>query len=165
MTAKSIATYEGNLYLLADNPGRILKYANGQFSDPPADWLQPDSGLDVDQATSIAVDGRIFVGLRGGKIARLLKGKVETEFPVDVQPPLGNPTQIFTSPNVDHLYVVDSAEKRIIELDKDGQVLRQYRPPDGSTDFDSIRSIYADEGKNRLYVVSGSQLYSADLAS
>jgi serine/threonine protein phosphatase PrpC len=164
VAAKAIATFEGNLYVLGAKPNQILKYVAGRYSEGPQDWLTNDAGLDLTHATNLAVDGRIYVCFEDGSIVRLLKGAVDAEISVGVDPPLANSSQIITSADMQRLYLVDPKEKRILELDKDGRLQHQFRAPVDSSAFDDLRGVSVDDGKGKIFLVGGSQLYTSDLS-
>lgn len=126
-TIVSMTSYGGNLYLLDTAKSRIWKYVATDlgFSET-REYLNPDTLPDLSQATGMAVDGGVWVGTKDGKILRFVQGREETFAARGVEPLLGK-TLVVTSTEEDkNLYVLDSDNKRVVVLDKDGVYLAQY---------------------------------------
>lgn len=123
----SLVSYGGNLYLLDTGNSRIWKYiaAEKGFSEIH-EYLNPDTLLDLSQATGMAVDGGVWVGTKDGKILRFIQGREETFAPRGVDPGLGKMLVVATTEDDKNLYVLDSDNKRVVVLDKDGVYLAQY---------------------------------------
>jgi DNA-binding beta-propeller fold protein YncE len=63
---------------------------------------------------------------------------------------------------VHHVYVADTGNGRIVKLDKEGNFVRQYRPPEGAQ-FNELHTLYVDELRGRLVLLAGGSLYLADI--
>ncbi|MBI4066447.1 hypothetical protein HY411_01905 [Candidatus Gottesmanbacteria bacterium] len=123
----SMFSYGGNLYLLDTGKSRIWKYVATEtgFSET-REYLNPDTLPDLSQTTAIAVDGGVWVGTRDGKIFHFVGGKEETFAPRGVEPSFGKTLLVATTEEDKNLYVLDSDNKRVVVLDKDGVYLAQY---------------------------------------
>lgn len=123
----AVVSYGGNLYLLDAGKSRIWKYVATEtgFSET-REYLNPDTLPDLSQATGMAIDGSVWVGTRDGKILHFVQGREETFAARGVEPSLGKTLTIATAEEDKNLYVLDSDNKRVVVLDKDGVYLAQY---------------------------------------
>lgn len=129
----ALVSYGGNVYLLDTGKSRIWKYVatlrqdSGQagFSET-REYLNPDTLPDLSRGTGMAIDGGVWVGTRDGKILRFREGHEETFAPRGVDPGLGKTLVVATTEEDKNLYVLDSDNKRVVVLDKDGVYLAQY---------------------------------------
>jgi hypothetical protein len=120
-------SFGGNLYLLDTEKGRIWKYVATEtgFSDIK-EYLNPDTLPDLSKATGLSIDGSVWIGTTDGKIMRFTQGKENTFIPKGVDPSFGQQLVVYTSDSVNNIYVLDSQNKRVVVLDKDGMYLSQY---------------------------------------
>ena len=126
-TIASMATFGGNLYLLDTQKSRIWKYVatDTGFSET-REYLNPDSLPDLSRATSMAIDGSVWIGTSDGNIMRFGQGRELTFVPKGVEPGFGKRLTVFTSDALKNVYVLDTDTKRVVVLDKDGVYLAQY---------------------------------------
>jgi len=126
-TIGSLGSYGGNVYLLDTTKSRIWKYVATErgFSEL-REYLNSDTLPDLTKATSMAIDGSVWVGTGDGKILRFTQGKENTFVPQGVEPALGSDLSVYTSDTARNLYVLDRQNKRVVVLDKDGTYLAQY---------------------------------------
>lgn len=124
----AMAQFGGNIYLLDTLKGRIWKYlaTDGGFSDR-RDYLNADIHPDLSQATSMAVDGYIWVGTSDGRILRFAQGEVQDFIPQGVDPAFAPTLYVYTTEASENLYVYEKEGKRLVVLSKDGTYVAQYR--------------------------------------
>jgi len=135
-TIAGLTAFGGNVYLLDSTKGRIWKYiavdtkvASGSasgFSDI-REYLNPDSFPDFSKATSMSIDGSVWVGTGESTVYKFTQGKEDSFVPQGVDPPLGANLIIFTDDNSTYLYVLDGQNKRVVVLEKDGTYKGQYQ--------------------------------------
>jgi hypothetical protein len=103
---------------------------------------------------------------KDGRIGKYLSGE-PVEFNVSgLDMPFNNPVAIFTAPNeeVQHIYVADAGNQRIVQLNKDGSFVRQFKPRAGeAVSFASLQDIFVDEIGGRLYILDSNNLYVANI--
>jgi hypothetical protein len=91
----------------------------------------------------------------------------EVEFSVTgLDAPLRSPTAIFTAPDdeIQYLYVADAGNQRIVQLEKDGRFLRQFKPSLGeAVTFANLQDIFVDEIGGRLYILDNNNLYVGNM--
>lgn len=123
----AMVSYGGNLYLLDTGKSRIWKYVATDLGfSQTREYLNPDTLPDFSQATGMAIDSGVWVGTKDGKILHFVQGKEETFVPQGVEPALGKTLVVATTEEDKNLYVLDSDNKRVVVLDKDGVYLAQY---------------------------------------
>lgn len=123
----AMVSYGGNIYLLDTEKSRIWKYmAVEKGFSGISEYLNPDTLPDLSQSIGMAVDGGIWVGTRDGDILRFNQGRQETFAPRGVEPAVGQTLMVATTEEDKHLYILDSDNKRVVVLDKDGVYLAQY---------------------------------------
>ena len=159
-TIASFISYGGNLYLLDTGKSRIWKYiaTDVGFSET-REYLNPDTLPDLNLATGMAVDGGVWVGTRDGKVLHFIGGKEESFVPRGVEPSFGKTLVVATTEEDKNLYVLDSDNKRVVVLDKDGVYLAQYVWTGALTPA----QIVASEKLKLILLLDGGKLYSVEL--
>lgn len=159
-TIRALESFGGNLYLLDTTKSRIWKYVSTDtgFSDLK-EYLNPDTLPDLSHATSLAIDGSVWLGTSDGQILKFTQGKVDTFNPQGVSPALGNNLLVYTSDTVANIYVLDSQNKRVVVLAKDGTYTSQYVWTDSLTPTQFVVS----EDQKKIYLLAGGKLYSIGL--
>ncbi len=148
-------TYSGRLYLLAPEEGQIYRYnqsASG-FSSPYA-WMRDKA--DLTQAVDMSIDGNIYVLAKNGKVMKFLRGQ-SVQFGLGIiDPPLDNAAEIFVSPELDFIYIMEPAGQRIAVFDKSGQFIKQYK----SDKFTDLKDFVVDEQSKVIYCLNGAAVLS-----
>jgi hypothetical protein len=164
----AVDSFFGNFYLLDPRANVLLRYlptADG-YSAPPESYFPADQKVDLSQAVDMAIDGGIYVLFSDGRINKY-SGGVPAEFDLSgLDVPLSNPVAIYTAPDeeVQYLYVADAGNHRIVQLEKDGTFVRQYKPrPGEAVSFANLQDIYIDEISGRLFVLDSNNLYLGQL--
>lgn len=171
VSPRAIAGYNGNFYLLDSGSGKILRYrptADG-YSTPPESYLEGDATLDFSGAVDMAIDGNIWVLYRDGIVQTFLEGR-QQPFVLETPPdgPIAEPQAIIAGSEAgtaQSLFIVDSGKSRILEYDKTGKYLRQYRPAD-LTDREKLRKmrgLQVDEINQALFILGSDGLYRTDI--
>ena len=166
-----IASYNGNFYLVDAGQGRILRYrptADG-YSNPPENYLEGDATLDLSGAIDMAIDGNIWLLYQDGTVQTFLEGR-QVPFVLQQPPdsPISEPQAIYAGSDAgisESLFITDAGGARILEYDKEGNYLRQYRPVDRA-DLEKLRSmtdVQVDEIGGTFYILTSDALYSTDI--
>jgi hypothetical protein len=166
-----ISSYNGNFYLLDRGTGRILRYRPSEdgYSNPPEDYLEGDVTLDLSRAVDMAIDGNIWVLYRDGTVQTFLQG-LQQAFELQPPPngPLTRPESIYVGSaagTAQSFFISDSGDGRIVEYDKEGNYLRQYRPVD-SVDVEKLRKmsdLEVSEVDRVFYILGEDGLYRTDI--
>jgi len=160
---RAAAGYGGNVYLLDTQRNAILKYVptTSGYNNPPLGYLDQTVRADLTNTVDMAIDGDVFVLVLDGQVWRFTLGK-PLPFPrTDLDKPMPNPASIFTNQAVQSVYVVDAANKRIVQFSKEGVFQRQFRYAGFDGAFDSLKNVFVDEERSVMYITSGDKLYLA----
>jgi DNA-binding beta-propeller fold protein YncE len=152
---KSMKTYNNKLYLLDVYNNQILKFTkrlNGFIS--PEEWVH-DPMVDIKDGIDIAIDGDIYVLKNSGEIIKISLGKLANFAVKTIDPPLSNPKKIQTRDNMKFIYILDAGNKRIVAIDKEGYIAKQYSSPL----FNDLKDFVVLERDKKIYVLNGSIVY------
>ncbi len=153
--------FEGNFYLLDVEAKRILKYlpTARDYNSAPLHYIVE---AEFESAVDMAIDGDIYVLLAEGVIMKFTAGERQPFVVEGLEEGFSNPQAIFTNPETEHIYVVESG--RVVELSKEGRFVRELRPSrEEGEAFQQLSAVFVDEGRGRLFILSGKRLYLADL--
>jgi hypothetical protein len=171
VTPRLTEGYNGNFYLLDAGSGKILRYlpsADG-YNNPPDNYLEGDAAIDLSRAVDMAIDGSIWILYSDGTVQTFFQGR-QQPFVLETPPdgPISSPRAIYTGSaagNAQTLYIADSGGGRILEYDKSGKYLRQFRPAD-KTDQEKLRrmtDLQVDELNRTFYILASDGLYRTDI--
>ncbi len=157
-------SYGGNLYVVDTKANQIWRYKPGEkgYEPPPEKYIGAATQEDLSGVQGIAIDSNIWLLFADG---RLLKFYVGSQKPFETQglpDPLNAPVAVAAPLNSNQIYVADAGNGRIVEFDKDGKFLRQFRPPESDI-LAGMRDLYLDEAGGRFYILTADRLYKADL--
>ena len=167
---QAIAGYFGNLYVLDPLLGHILKYVptDNAYTTSPSRYLSPNLDVDLTGAVDMVIDGSVYVLFADGQIDKFLDGEPQTFVMQGLPSPMRSPTTIFVSGPQDpsalgYVYVADAGNNRIVQFDKNGNYLRQFRDKPGESNLSGLRGIYIDEENARMFILSGKTLWLASI--
>ncbi|HSX15159.1 MAG TPA: hypothetical protein VLE72_04660, partial [Candidatus Saccharimonadales bacterium] len=150
---KAIASYAGNLYIMADDAIYKLTRTAGGFSAKAAYPINDPSVLT--NATTLAVDGNIYVGNAKG-FTRILSGVVQKSdliFPSNLM----NPRAIISTNAAKSITVNDAKSNRIGLFSFDGAAIQS----NGQISINGINTIYQTTGASSdktMYVLADQKL-------
>lgn len=151
----AMESYNNKVYLLDAKNNTIIKYAYSSAGlSNPESWIRDDI-VDITDGVDIAIDGNIYVLKNNGEVIKLLNGKLATFSVKSIDPVLEYPTKIFASPESAYLYLLDPPNKRIVLLDKNGMLVRQYY----SEKFTNLKDFIVSEKEKRIYVLDGNMVF------
>ena len=157
------ASYGGNLYVADGEGDQVWRYRPDEsgYSGQPEPYFAAGTQVDLAGLQAVAIDGNIWLLFADGRLLKFFGGE---QRPFDLQGvpgPLASPTALAVLLEGDLLYVLDAGNGRIVEVTKDGQFLRQFRPADGDY-LRQATDMYLDEAARKFYIVTPNQLYVAD---
>lgn len=151
--ARALASYGGNAYVVQGRD--IVKYSPSSYG--ASNYLVEDESLTGD-ATSVAIDGSVYVLYSDGSAQKFLRGS-DTGFSLQSpSTPLGDTSLLYTTSELSSLYILDPGNKRLVVYDKDGVYESMYFW-DG---FSSATSFFVNSDKE-LFVASDGKVYKASL--
>jgi hypothetical protein len=152
--------FRGNLYFLDSKPAtlqgsQIIKYPYwGNLKWGPGQlWLEKKEEK-VLKARSLAIDGSIWL-LDKDSICRYYTGRLQEKIILEIFPKPKEFKKIFTSTTLPYLYLLEPAQKRIIILDKKGQIIKQFQ----SQKFDHLLDFAISQDGKAIYLLNGLKVY------
>lgn len=151
-----MSSFGSSLYFFSSPTGDIMKYTNPfAGSAAPVSWIDALSEKRPLGAASIAIDGNIWILMKGGEVQRYFTGLYEKTLEPLIFPFLESASRVKTSAQVPYLYILDPPENRLVILTKFGDVVKQYR----SQAFDNLLDFaVAPDGKT-VYLLNGLKVY------
>jgi|GEM_PF-2018569 len=160
--------YGQRLYTLEPSENQIYKHQKTIDGFGPGQaWIQEESN--VTDGLAFAIDGSIYVLGRTGRMSKFYQGK-KAEFNLDeIQPSLSllNPNitsevekiKLFTSDELNYLYLLDGPSKRLIILDKQGNLIKQFTSPL----FEDLKDFIVSRKENRVWVLAGTKIFEIQI--
>jgi len=159
-TVADMSAFGGNLYLLDTQKSRIWKYvATEKGFSTIFEYLNPDTLPDLSHATNMAIDGSVWLGTNTGSILRFTSGKENSFTPQGVDMPLGKNLRVYTHDDAKMVYVLDTANSRVVVFDKEGLYISQYMWKPGFVPT----GLVVAEGAGKLFLLADGKIYAVDL--
>jgi hypothetical protein len=150
--------FKKNLYFLDKKEGRIVKYPwQKEFF-----WQEPLILIENEKiigAKSMAIDGEIWVLRPDNKILQISGGKIKKEFDLDIFPEKKDFSKIYTLPALPYLSILEPAQKRIIVLEKSGQIKKQFQ----SEKFDNLLDFSISADGKEIFLLNSLKVYKISL--
>ena len=154
-----IGAYLSNIYVLEKDSDSILKFAESEGKFTESSYLSEDVEADLSKATAVTIDGSIYVLSSDGTIKEFLRGEEQTFDVTGLKKKLSSPSKIFTSRDIDNIYILDKGNSRIVVLNKEGVFQSEY--PSGvlknAKDFEVL------ESDKKVLVLSSGKIFQIDL--
>lgn len=152
--------FGSNIYFLDSQNKEIVKYNIEPQSKKLKGKLWLDSPTQqLKDPKDIAIDGSIWILNQDNSIDRYFGGKYQETLTLNLFPYPENISQIYTSPNSFHIYLLEPQSNRLIIIDKTAQVVRQFQ----SNKFDDLKDFVVMESSNTIYLLSNSKVYQIQL--
>ncbi len=152
----SFSSYLTNLYFLDGEGSEIAKYPySGEFQwGSPQLWLNSN----VSNLKSISVDGSVWALTKENEIRRYYAGQLQETLDLDIFPDPEGFSKIITAPLLPYLYILEPVQKRIIIINKSGQIFKQYQ----SEKFDNLLDFSVSKNGRSIYLLNGTKIYKVE---
>jgi DNA-binding beta-propeller fold protein YncE len=104
----------------------------------------------------------IYILKSDGSLIKFLKGAQETFTVSGLDGNFVSPAQVVTDYDFDNIYVADSGNKRVVVLNKQGALVKQYLNNDTEA-WSDIKGISVSSDEKTLYVLAGSRVFIVPL--
>ena len=153
------ALYGDRLYVVDPINEQIYKHqkVDNKFNDAQ-NWVKNKKDANLQTATSIAIDGNIYVLNKDGKINKFYNGESQDFKQALIEPALTNAQKIYTNLDLANIYILE--DKRIIVLNKDGGLVNQYAIDSLNSSISDIMVLGKDE---KIILTSENKIYSIKL--
>lgn len=152
-SVEDITVYNDTLYALTGASQQIVKMRqqSPNFEGGTA-WITAHD-TDLTSARALTIDSNVYVLLANG-IVKFTSGREQDWQTAIIDPPLTQPTDIWTSTESKYLYVLDPTEKRVLVLIKDsGAVQAQYV----TEAFSNATGFIVEEATSKITVITATQ--------
>ncbi|MFA5188086.1 MAG: hypothetical protein WC460_01845 [Patescibacteria group bacterium] len=152
------ADYSGKLYIVDSNSNQIYRLPKTDTGyGPGTAWLKSSS--DLKNIVSLGIDSNIWLLDKTGPILKFNKGSLQNFTPKNLEPSLEAPSQILTNDETNYLYILEPKNKRIVVLDKAGNLITQYY----SQSFENLKGIEISEQEKKMFVINDNKIYFFNL--
>lgn len=153
-------TYQGNnLYVLDLSPGVIWKYQEAVKGWSEGKSYLVDKSLDLKSASSLSVDGNVWLSFEDGGVVKLLRGKREDFSLSGLETPFGKNNLIYTSEELGSLYILDRSNDRFLIFNKLGNFVKQYN----NSLFGTTLSFVVNEAEKKIYFLKDQKIVSLEI--
>lgn len=152
--------FSSNLYLLdSTTDGQIWKYSGVDAGLGSRQEYLKGTGLDLSSAISMAIDGSVWVLFSDGTIVKYVRGQKDVFVVTGLDEPFAEPIKIYTSPEVDNIYVLDRQKTRVVVIDKSGEYQAQY----GWSGIAGAKDLVVSEEEGKILLLTGEKVFALDL--
>jgi hypothetical protein len=165
--ANDFKSFLGNLYLLSAE-GKIWQYSGrDEGFGPQQDWLKENSGSQLADSLSMAIDGSIWILKPDGQVLKFTRGKKEA-FTISGLPDATDkkrfpisPTIIYTNQNSANLYILDPGANEILVVNKSGeyQAAYIYSLPAQET----AKGLLVSEENKQIFLLGENKIYVIEM--
>jgi hypothetical protein len=159
----AIAAFDRNLYMLTPESGQILKFDSLDFGAPPEDWTAGVAKDALRNGVDLIVDGSIHVALHDGQMLSFFRSALESTVMAGVAPPVSGVSAFMAGDEGQLFYLISGSDGRIICMDQDGTVMRQFIPAAGAPSLVGATDIVFDEASSIAHVIAENTLYAVRL--
>lgn len=152
-----IAAFGSNIYILDKSSRQLWRYTknNNEYKDKEP-YFQPEINPDLSSVTNISIDGSVWFGTTQGKVYKYSQGRDDPFVARGLDPSLGQEVYVYTTNELNYVYILDVANKRIVMLTKDGKYLAQYE-----WESEGIpNGFVVSENQKRVIVLQDQKMYS-----
>jgi len=144
-----LAAWGSNIYILDTEAGQIFKHRSGSTGyGVGVPWITTP-GVSLGDAASMAIDGNIWV-LKPAEIYKFYTGGKQSWNLGKIDPPLEGATKIWTNEDIDYLFVMEPKNKRILVMDKNGNLQTQYLIEEA----ENLKDFYVDTTARKIRVLA-----------
>ncbi len=152
-SVEDITVYNDALYALTGASQQLVKMrAQGFNFEAGTAWISART-TDLTTARAVAIDSNVYI-LLANDIVKFTSGREQDWQTATIDPPLAQPTDLWTAFESPYLYVLDPAEKRILVLVKEtGAVQAQYV----ADAFAGAVGFIVEEATSKITVITGTE--------
>jgi len=156
--ANDMTMYNGRIYALDNQSNQIYKYNQGTENFGKGEvWINDETN--INHATSITIDGNVYLGTNTGELIKLYTG-TKADFQIEeIDPLVQNISKVFTDLTIQEIYFIDNNSKRLIIINKKGELINQYYFPTLS----SMDNFVVDGAAKKAYIQSENKIIVIDI--
>lgn len=148
-----------NLYVLDTAQQQLWRMNREDQEASPSGWVRSAPGVDFASASSLAIDGDVWLGTNGGNIYRLSRG-ARVDFAITgLLQPFTSSLLVAAVEEGEKLVVVEPAQNRLVVLNKDGVYQQQV----SSEQIGGVTDLFLSADETAAYLVAGSVVYKVEM--
>jgi len=149
-----------NLYLLDKSAeGQIWKYLGVKSGLSSKRSYLRGEDYDLSEAVSMAIDASVWVLFSDGTIVKYTRGEKDAFVVAGLDQGLEQPIKIFTSPEVENIYVLDQKSMRVVVISKTGEYQAQYLWPGMA----GVKDLVVSEELKKMFLLTGEKVFTIEL--
>lgn len=151
-----IGTYLTYMYVLDQNSNQIYRFprADGGFGEK-TNWLK--NSVTLTGVTDMTIDDNIYA-IQNNQVLKFFKGQKQSFTLEDSTTPVQF-SKLFTTPDLQFLYALDTQNSRLVQYSKDGSISAQYF----NEAFTGGISLTVDEKNKTAYIATSEGLISLSI--
>lgn len=153
----AIGYYLGNIYVL-DTQNGLLKFVQSGDNYAESTYFK-DAEPSMNSAVSMAIDGSIYILQKDGSVQKYTKGVSDSFKTSGLPTPLTAPSKIYTTADIDGLYVMDPKAGRVVKLNKTGA----YDSEVSSDAIKGAKDFFVNPEETEVFVLTNGKTYSIPL--
>lgn len=149
--------FNNNLYLVNKQDGQIYRhtYAANSFSGGER-WL--DQEADLSKASSIDINGTVYIAKTDGQVLKFLKGGEEKLLLNSAEPAISDKVKLLVGADEAYYYLLEPAQKRLLVFEGSGKFVLQYQ----SKQFTDLKDFVINEKTKTMYFLNGATILQAE---
>jgi len=149
-----------NLYLLDKSAeGQIWKYLGVKSGLSSKRSYLKGEDYDLSEAVSMAIDASAWVLFSDGSIVKYTRGVKDAFVVAGLDQGFEEPIKIFTSPEVENIYVLDQKSMRVVVISKTGEYQAQYLWPGMA----GVKDLVVSEELKKMFLLTGEKIFTIEL--
>jgi hypothetical protein len=146
--------YNSRLYTVDTSNNQIYRLPKIDTGyDTGLTWLKTTE--DLKDIGAMAIDTSIWLLDKKGPILKFTKGNKQAFEIKNLEPVLENPTRLFTDDQTNYLYILEPKSKRIVVLDKSGNLAAQYY----NDNFNNLQDFAIYEKEKKIFISNDNKIY------
>ncbi|MFH1407973.1 MAG: hypothetical protein ABIJ36_02765 [Patescibacteria group bacterium] len=158
--ALAFKIYYGNGYVLTSETITKISVLDEGYS--AGVWLKVP--LSLEKAVDFALDGNVYVLFSEGNVKKLYIGEEDSAFLLkDMPSPLKEPRFIYTTIDMNDIYIFNAGDGSIVVVDKVGEFQKKYRIKDTSINFSDVKGFAVNTAGDKAFILVGSKIIEFSL--
>lgn len=160
----AVAAFDRNLYFLSAGMGKIFKYDALDFSGSPEDWASASTRDALADAVDFHIDGYIHVLGSDGRVMSFFRSTIDRTIEPIVRPAEIQATAFQPVLGGKYFYIVDSGNGRIIAIDNEGKLYRQFVTTPDQPSLRGATDLVVNETNGLAHVLVNNTLVTVRLS-
>ena len=157
--AIDLKQYNNRFYLADRGSGQIYRFTKSADKvGASAAWL--NRRADLSDATSLDIDGSIYLLNTDGQILKYAKGQAEEFSLAAVEPAFSQAAKVSATAKQNYIYVLEPTAKRLAVFDKTGNFINQYT----NDKFNNLIDFQIDEAEQKIYFLNDAAVWLVSLS-